>query len=184
LKSAKDLIAIAGGLALFIGLLWATARKSQAASSSNLNPTVTVGNTANNPVPIRDTDNAARQPWQWTAEIDIAAGNGEACTSTDVPDGKELVIENVSAAAAVQTGQKLAFLIVTTTQQAAQVRHYFVPVWTGTRSVSPPELFAVGQATRLYSEAGTGNVSVCADTAGSGDASVLPALSGYLVNVP
>ena len=57
-------------------------------------------NNTDAPVPVRDMDNAARQPWAETAVIPIPASDEDAAVAiaTPVPTDKQLVIESYSGA--------------------------------------------------------------------------------------
>src|SRR5437870_13576858 len=83
---------------------------------------VNVVNTTASPVPVRDVDNPARQPFQAQAVGGFADG---ASTTGDitigpVPAGKRLVIEHVSVFGAMLSGQKM----VRATIQTADVSTY------------------------------------------------------------
>ena len=70
---------------------------------------VIVVNTPASPVPVRDVDNPARQPFQAEAMggfADGASTTGEV-TITTVPAGKLLIIEHVSVFGAMLPGQKM-----------------------------------------------------------------------------
>ena len=59
--------------------------------------TVSVSNLGANPLPVRDVDNPARNPFQAQVLCTIQAGtSGKRCTITTVPQGKRLVIELVT----------------------------------------------------------------------------------------
>src|SRR6266568_4786805 len=70
---------------------------------------VMVVNTPASPVPVRDVDNPARQPFQ--AEVVGGFADGASTTGdipiTTVPAGKVLVIEHVSVFGAMLPGQKM-----------------------------------------------------------------------------
>ena len=154
--------------------------------------TVNIGNT---PLPValpdttlavRDADNPARQPWQHRFNLGVTTGTVVTCDSADVPAGKLLVIEYVSANEDLLPDAIMTHLDVITTQGGTHVRHFFTPTGTGRELAGTARAFVVGQSTRLYSEAGTGSVEVCAQIgtdfkSSSGDAQA--GLSGYLVDV-
>ena len=81
-------------------------------SSVGLDPsnnTVQLGNTMANPVPVRDVDNPARQPFQKGTFYFLNDGeSSKGTTLFFVPFGKRLVIEQVSTfAAGAEVGQVL-----------------------------------------------------------------------------
>jgi hypothetical protein len=147
-------------------LTLATSNKVRAAVSA----LVTVSNTAANPVPNRDQDNPAQQPFQQIAQPDTR-GTGQTRAETDftVPAGKRLVIEYVSAGIAAGNGS----VAVETTAGGNPAAYYFInpaaPV--STRGFFP---------TRIYADPNT-NVSVVV-TGANTQADV--ELSGYYVNIP
>jgi hypothetical protein len=148
--------------------------------------TIAGDTTINGTVKIQDVDNPARQPWQHRFSLGVATGTVVSCDSADVPAGKLLVIEYVSANEDLLPDAIMTHLDVITTQGGHQVRHFFTPTPTGRELASTARAFVVSQATRLYAEAGTGSVEVCAQIgtdfkSSSGDAQA--GLSGYLVDV-
>src|SRR5436190_65074 len=72
-------------------------------------PNVNVVNTPDNPMPVRDVDNPARQPFQ----AEAVGGFADGASTTDdipittVPAGKLLVIEHVSVFGAMLPGQRM-----------------------------------------------------------------------------
>src|SRR5437660_8072703 len=89
-----------------------------APSPSNVNvvntPNVNVVNTTTSPVPVRDVDNPARQPFQ--AEAVGGFADGASTTGdipiTRVPAGKLLIIEYVCVFGRMLPNQKLNFVSV------------------------------------------------------------------------
>ena len=82
-----------------------------APSPSNVNvvntPNVNVVNTTASPVPIRDVDNPAIQPFQDQLDFTLDDGVVETCSSfPDVPTGRRLVIEYASAIATLPAGTR------------------------------------------------------------------------------
>lgn len=66
-------------------------------------PNVSVVNPPSSPVPIRDVDNAPREPFETGINLAIACGDIVADLSFPVPQGKRLVIQHV----ALQSGQRV-----------------------------------------------------------------------------
>jgi hypothetical protein len=139
---------------------------------------LTVGNTAANPVPVRDPDNPARQPLQQS--LDSSNPNR---TSFQVPLGKRLVIEYVSAVSSMPAGQKLLLVTLQTdvsvNQNPTGILHFFTPTLTG-RDTTGRDIFVVSQQTRLYAEPGSTVVLGVTATAG---APVVVSVVGHLVDV-
>jgi hypothetical protein len=91
-------IGIASLLVLIMMQVLVTGRYTTSRGATD--PPVTVINTPAQPVPVRDVDNPARQPFQTSTSSLTNAFNaqGFGLTLTTVPAGKRLVIEFVSAA--------------------------------------------------------------------------------------
>jgi hypothetical protein len=67
--------------------------------------TVQLANSEANPLPVKITSvGAARKPFQTRAIVTIPAGAGVGFTNVNIPVGKRLVIENVSAVARFPQG--------------------------------------------------------------------------------
>jgi hypothetical protein len=139
---------------------------------------LTVGNTATNPVPVRDRDNPARQPFQ--ERLDSSNPND---TSFQVPLGKRLVIEYVSAASQMPAGQKLLLVKLQTDVNVNQtpigILHFFTPTLTG-RDAIGRDIFVVSQLTRLYAEPGS---TVTLEVTATAGAPVVVSVVGHLVDV-
>ena len=96
-KPRNKLIAIASLVMLVITLALINSRYTVTRGAAD--PPVTVVNTTAQPVPVRDVDNPARQPFQTSTSSPTNAFNaqGFGLTLITVPAGKRLVIEFVSA---------------------------------------------------------------------------------------
>jgi hypothetical protein len=173
----------------FFALSSATQAVPSPPSPTNVNvvntPNVSVVNTTASPVPVRDVDNPARQPFE--AQVvggfaDGAATTGDITIAT-VPAGKLLVIEHVSVFGTMLPGQKLVRATIQTEDvsiylrispqgsNAGGSRDYFIAsgaVWTVTGKVHP--VFR-----------GTGERD---SFAGANPDSVTFTISGYFVNCP
>lgn len=145
-------------------------------------PNVQVGNTTTNPVPTRDVDNPARQPFQIGLGISVANGNLTANGSFTVPAGKQLVIEFVSALAAISSGQKLT-LQFSTTGGGAPVAFTLPAFLQGTFGGTVDD-YAVAQQMRVYADPGTSVQFVLTQNNTTAGALADIGVSGYLVNVP
>jgi hypothetical protein len=147
-------------------------------------PNVTVANTITNPVPVRDTDNPAIQPFQTEIALDLTSFTSKVGTFT-VPAGKRLVIEFVSIFAQVNQGQKELVNIETTAGNTV-ASYTVVPNFYGTEVSSNPafDVFVGNQQMRVYADPGsTVNILVYGqlNTNALGGQTVV-SLSGYLVN--
>lgn len=161
-----------------------------------INGTPTVGiDAANNtvkidtasPVPVRDVDNPARQPFDGFINVSIPDGFDFGFAELDyraVPDGKRLVIEHVSALTSLPGGQKVIDI------QLDTFRHGFA--WLGADFKVTTEgfdRFITSQPVRLYADSGAtvGRAPVSVQVrrggfAGSGQSFV--SIRGYVVDVP
>ena len=167
---AKDAVATVSllglGFALFMPFQHATAL---GATSSN----VTVTNTFNKPVPERDFDNPARQPFQYT----LSPSSGSSSTATDcyqVPAGKRLVIEYYSAQLTQYPSGGYAYMYLATTANG-QLAYY---------KVIPPSSTTVplNQLTRIYADPGSTVAAQVVQSSGTSSGGTV-ILSGYFVNV-
>lgn len=77
--------------------------------------TIAGDTTVSGTVKTQDVDNPARQPWQHKFTLPVSEGTVVTCDSADVPAGKLLVIEYVSANEDLLPSAILTHLDVTTT---------------------------------------------------------------------
>lgn len=121
---------------------------------------------------VRDVDNPARQPFQFSL-IAVAPNN-----EFTVPSGKRLVIEYVSGHLSVSLGQQLESVYLLTKVNNSSVFHYFAPMPTGGVTQS---IFTVSQQTRIYADPGSKVrfFTQGADVTEFGDLTI----SGYFVDV-
>ena len=194
-------------LATVIGVAIATLTTSSlfAANTSNVNvvntPNVNIANTpivtlsgtpsvsltgtpnvnvANTPI-VQDRDNPARQPFTY-ASIQFWIGNAPNNSFFfTVPEGKRLVIEQVSV---------IAILTASTTQKlSANVQTPNGNTTSFYRVVGTPAGqtdFVASSQMRCYVDAGTSPTILVtrSDTSGGGTDSAAVSLSGYLIDVP
>ena len=131
---------------------------------------VQVVNTSANPIPNRDQDNPALQPFQFLAQPDTrGTGQNQVETDFNVPAGKRLVIEYVSAGIAAGTGQ----VAVETIAGGNLAAWYFLaqpsPVFT--RGFFPARIYAdPGTPVRIFVTGANTQADV--------------ELSGHFVNIP
>jgi len=141
-------------------------------------PTVQVGNTAGNPVLVRDVDRPTAQPFEQQVEVTIPDGGGGENGFFSVPLGKLLVIEQVSARGNAPSGQRLNFSILShTLPDLTQRFHYLARVQD---EDSPTTFFVQSQQVRIYADA---SASVRIDRNGStGMATATFVVTGHLIN--
>ncbi len=146
-------------------------------------PTFEVGNTAANPVWIRDADGVARQPFH--LESGLQAQQTELVVGFTLPIGKRFVVKHISAEVGVPSGQFVKAILLYNGNLAA---HHLVMTPQGTFGTE--DLFATSQPVEIAADH-TGNFSlgdislVCVRSGGgtllgSGHVSI----SGYLVDMP
>jgi hypothetical protein len=146
-------------------------------------PTVQVGNTAANPVLMRDVDRSSKTPYN--AKILVPIADGQDFVFSDpslvVPAGKRLVIKYASVDVEVPVGQVVSGSLVVTTQ--SQIPYQFIL----NRQASPngtTDVFLAAQLLEIWLEPGAKiNVEINRNsTLGGGGAIVT--ISGYLENAP
>lgn len=137
--------------------------------------TVSVSNLRAAPLPVRDVDVQARQPFHYSTYC--APLTGTSClTAYTVPAGKRAVFEYVSANSYVGDSGAGLRLAVTTEIGGNRVTHA-LPAVAKIGGVA-----AVGERIMLYSDPGT-SVVFSADRIGSFDAgNVFISISGFLTN--
>jgi hypothetical protein len=148
---------------------------------------VDVSNTAASPVPFRDVDNPARQPFQ--AQVmggfaDGASTTGD-ITLTTVPAGKRLVIEYVSIFGAMITDQKMIDASVKLHSGFSDEYDFHSYQNAAHTSVAGLDYFVSSGPVRFYS--GPGPVYCFAERnsiAGANPNSVTFTISGYFVDCP
>lgn len=140
-----------------------------------INGAIQVGNSASSPVPVRDVENPAREPFSASLNCSNTISNGCA-GSVSVPAGKRMVVEFVSGRVSVGSGNELtSVLIVTGGKEHFLLAHKSPATPTsGTR-------FDVSQPLRLYSDPG-GDVSLHVEISGIGASTLIGRISGYLVD--
>jgi len=146
-------------------------------------PNVSVINTPSSPVPTRDVDNAARQPFQVSVSGDFRDDHTEAVGQISVPAGKRFVIEYVTGAYVIPSGEKITATDLSLLQNNS-VTPVFGATFTGT-DTGANDIFILSQLTRLYADAGTPSISIIGiRNSPSGTGQAFWTLSGYLVNLP
>ena len=184
----KSLIALAGMLALIglISLVTPLSSRGQG-SSGNAPPTqnVNVVNTSDNPVPVHNINDPARQPI--VAEISLTMPDGQhnsGGTIFTVPSGKLLVIEYVSARTTLPAGQSINGIGLNSHLNGA----FSVPVWFEATRMSNPshEILHSSQQVRIYADSsvGGGHIEVFfnREPFSSGVAGLVLIFYGYLVD--
>jgi hypothetical protein len=135
---------------------------------------VVVDNTTSNPVPVKDVENPARQPFSTSANAFFEPGSRDAIFNLPTaPAGKTLVIEFVTVNALIPTGQNL---------WSANINHVPLVIVPQGDVGTGNDAFTASQQCRFYiSDQGEINFIVSRNsTTGSGV--VGATVSGYLVS--
>jgi hypothetical protein len=147
---------------------------------------VIVVNTTASPMPLRDVDNPARQPFQAEAVggfADGASTTGD-ITLTTVPVGKRLVIEHVSVLGKMLAPQRLVLGGIGSGQPGGKVHWLEIKV-QGSNADGTLDYFVASQLVRFYQDPGPVRCLAERDsTAGANPASVTFTISGYFVDCP
>ena len=148
-------------------------------------PTVTVVTSTPAPLLARDVDNPARQPFQAQLSFGLPFGQtGVISPVTVVPAGKQLVVEHVSVAGYMPTGQKLLQVAIWTTVGGISGEHVLTVSPQGTDSGGVNDFFTVSQDLRLYSDPGSTIYCSGVRDNSTSTGNIAGTISGYLVNVP
>ncbi len=150
---------------------------------------ILVDNNAANPVPVRDVDNPARQPFQASGSTVVNAGFDDSCrfgllTLTTVPAMKQLVIEDVSFWGGLPAGQRFLQVTVNNTAGGTPMRHYLPVALQATDISGTFDAFAASQPVRWYADPETDVFACFVRNATAGTGSAHWTISGYLVDVP
>ena len=158
-------------------------------SPSNVNvvntPNVNVVNTTASPVPVRDVDNPARQPFEAQGMggfADGASTTGD-ITITTVPAGKVLVIEHVSVFGAMLPGQKMVRARVM--YRFSVFGHSVVISAQGSNADGSSDYFVASEPVRFYAGSGLVFWEVERNSvAGTNVAGIDINCDGYFVDCP
>ena len=131
-------------------------------------------------VPARDVDNPARHPFAREVSCSIASGSKNCSTSFAVDAGKELVIETISAHAAIPIGGR-AFGIISTTTGGTNLSSVQLPMTFQASYAGTVDEYVGTQSLRLYADPGSAvNLEGAEQPVGS--ATFVFDVSGYTVD--
>ena len=149
----------------------------------NGSPTFLVGNAESAPLPTRDVDNPARQPFQrfLVGALNEGEFNAGDPVSITVPSGKRLVIEYVSFIGLIPTGQKLRVRV--DAHAGGSASHHLTLSNEGSFQ-GGKEDYKASQLVRIYGDPETDVMFGVARNNGTGTCSFNISVSGYLVDVP
>lgn len=137
---------------------------------------VTVDNTVADPVPVRDVDNPARQPFSSSQNAFFSPGSRDAIFDLPLPpSGKQLVIESVTVNALIPTGQNL---------WSASINHNPLIIVPQGDVGSGNDAFTASQQFRLYVTSQGSITFIVSRNSSTGSGVVQGTISGYLVDMP
>jgi hypothetical protein len=142
--------------------------------------TVMVGNSATSPVQVHNV-NDATTPFEDRVVFNIDPGTQQNHASFNLPAGKRLVIEHISAYATGPSGQKFAAGFTTAVPSGGGL-NWLVLELQGTFPLitGPTDVFTASQAMRVYTDSPPTLIVTRTDITGSATADAT--ISGYLVN--
>jgi hypothetical protein len=101
-----------------------------------------------------------------------------------VPDGKRLIIENVSAMCAISPTEKVYRAYVYTNNTSGAMSHHLIPVFTGTDGNPNFGIHLINWSGRLYADAGPVQVGALKSGTLMSNYTCYYTISGYLISVP
>ena len=139
--------------------------------------------------PMRDVDNGARQPVNFSANIIVNNGSqtGANFTAVNIPAGKRLVIETLSFIGIVATGET-GFITINVTAGAgtavgATSATHVIPMVKLTNALPGDFIGGIG-AFRMYADAGS-TVTIIYERGGlTGSETITMNITGHYVNLP
>jgi hypothetical protein len=140
-----------------------------------------------NSLAMRDVENPARQPFQ-TEFLSAEFPDGVAVNFsplTTVPQGKRLVIEQVSVVGGMLLGQKMVQAGIQVSQNENNVRHNLIVTAQGTSGCCR-DIYVASQQVRLYADAGSSvlGFAVRNTTTGYANLALSYSISGYMIDAP
>ena len=155
---------------------------------------VRIMNGLSNPVPTRDVDNVGLQPYRQAFSVVDDGAGGSNCTDVDIPAGKRVIIEYVSAQSVVPFGQTVSLRLDLPLGIGTEIGAYVPMTQQGpwNTPVESNTVFVAGEQVRLYPstvpESGTTTmqpINVCFERRPrTGTGLSTGSLFGYLVDQP
>lgn len=151
---------------------------------------VVVTNSPAQPVPTKDQNNPAYQPFQWQGPVLAGVGLEYGTAIFNVPAGKRLVVEQISALVRITSGVsgQIPQLDLNTIASNVQA-NTFVPMFFAGNSTPLSVSFIAAQPIRMYGDPGSQIVvevkrSLDINGTWTGNLIANVTLTGYLVNIP
>lgn len=146
-------------------------------------PTVTVGNTSATPLPVRNLDHPARQPFAQEC-FTITSNSLEVdCLLGSVPSGKRWVIETVSAHITVDP-PVTPYAVDLQLQGPGLATDNFLLAHAQGKDSLARDVYVVSQQVGLYADSGNAPVLVIHTSGNFATAITNFTAAGYLVDVP
>ena len=152
---------------------------------------VTVGNSPANPVPVRETERPALQPFVHIFHT-FGFNNGEDRAETEfvpIPAGKRLVLEDVSVGAILDAGQKLEIELVRVGVGGEHNRHgiavsHQVTFPAAGGNPTGTDFLAGGRPIRIYLEPGEKLTAAARRNSTISGAFIDMVVYGYFIDLP
>ena len=176
MQSLKNGLIVGAGLMVFtlVGTVMNNGRSADAARAADLGPTVTIAGPL--PVPIRNSDEKGRIPYQQSGGTGCNTGLCDLAFPS-VPAGKRLVIEHVSANVNPNPGIGVIGVFL---EGASGFSYWSLPG----HSLATPELVSVNEQVLAYFESGEiPFVRVAWNSPTTNTGAFQAVISGYLVDL-
>ncbi|HKQ09051.1 MAG TPA: hypothetical protein VJ464_28270 [Blastocatellia bacterium] len=142
-------------------------------------PSVKVDSDPANPIYVTNVEGAKPQPFQQEVEVTVDPGLGAQSGAINVPLGKLLVIEQVSASAFPPAGQKILFSLLTHVAPDNTLRKHLLH--TSGDTFGGGSYFEASQTVRVYADTPSALVHVDRDVT-TGSVLARFVVSGYLID--
>lgn len=155
----------------------------QGTSSVNIanSPTVQLDNSAAKPIFTRDIDRPTAQPFQKSVDITLDAGENSKGVSIPVPNGRILVIEQISGFGTGVPGETVDFSILTNVpSQQGYEFHYLLT--TRTEDVPGNISYRFNEQVRIYSNDVPFPIMRADRSSANSSVNFKITVSGYLTN--
>ncbi|MFI5365472.1 MAG: hypothetical protein ACHQ4J_07600 [Candidatus Binatia bacterium] len=145
------------------------------------NTSINIANPQATPMPIRNVDNPALQPFQTEVQINLDDGTSMGAVPLTGPDNAEIVIEYLSAIVDVPSGEKALFSVETTGGCSDVVHDGFPATFARSPGEGTDEL-VLGRLTQIYADPGSTVTLAVSRSQSTGAITATLSLSGYLVS--
>jgi hypothetical protein len=179
--------ALVAAAVLLSTVLGATVLREPIATAAAPIPQFFIANTADQPVPVTSRDDPARRVFAFFKNEQMAAGDAQHQLAVDVPAGKRLVIESISASAGFETADEEFVLLGIHARANGKLQDYFMSAEFNGRN--PEAAFnqnyswSATDTVRLYADGGTQiDVFWTRNTKNAEEANLNISIQGYLID--